>query len=134
MPWKDAALASITAWEFIVFVATLVLSIVLAIFFITAGTPKLMGARLMHEVAGHFRLPAVAVRGIGALELAGSAGLLIGLALTPLGVAAAAGLTLLMAGAVVFHVREHDPAARIAAPALAGLIAAVTVVVRAASG
>jgi uncharacterized membrane protein YphA (DoxX/SURF4 family) len=117
-----------------VFLATLILSIVLAIFFAAVGTPKITGARLMHEVAEHFSLPAMAVRGIGALELAGSAGLLIGLPFAPLGVAAAAGLTLLMAGAVTFHVREHDPAARIAGPALAGLIAAVTIFVRAASG
>lgn len=116
------------------FLTTLILSIALAVFFAAAGTPKVAGAKLMHEVAEHFGLPAQGVRGIGALELAGSAGLLIGLALPPLGIAAAAGLALLMAGAVAFHVRAHDPAARIAGPALAGLIAAVTVFARAASG
>lgn len=74
-----------------------------------------------------------AVRGIRALELAGSAGLLIGLPFAPLGIAAAAGPTLLMAGAVIFHAGKHDPAARIAAPAVAGLIAAVTIAARIAS-
>lgn len=115
------------------FMAALILSIVLALFFAATGVPKLAGARPMHEVAEHFSLPAVAVRGIGGLELAGSGGLLIGLAFAPLGIAAAAGLTLLMAGAVMFHARLSDPAARIAAPAVAGLIAAVTLFVRAAS-
>ena len=116
------------------FLTTLILSIVLAAFFAVAGTPKVAGAKLMHEVAAHFGLPTLGVRVIGALELAGSAGLLIGLALAPLGIAAAAGLTLLMAGAVAFHVCEHDPAARIVGPALAGLIAAVTIFARASSG
>jgi DoxX-like family len=59
--------------------------------------------------------------------------LVAGLPVAPLGVAAAAGLALLMIGAVIFHVRAHDPAARIAGPAIAGLIAVAAVIVRAAS-
>lgn len=115
------------------FLTTLILSILLALFFAATGMPKIAGARLMHEVAEHFGLATAAVRGIGALELAGSAGLLIGLPVAPLGIAAAAGLMLLMAGAVAFHARKHDPAARIAVPAVAGLIAAVTIAARTAS-
>lgn len=115
------------------FVTTLILSILLALFFAATGTPKIAGARLMHEVAGHFGLATVAVRGIGALELAGSAGLVIGLPFAPLGVAAAAGLTALMTCAVTLHARKHDPATRIAAPAVAGVLAAATMAARIAS-
>jgi hypothetical protein len=116
-----------------VFIATLVLSVLLAVFFALTGAPKAVGAKLMHDVADHFHLPETLVRGIGALELAGSAGLIVGLPFAPLGVAAAAGLTLLMTGAVAFHARAHDPAARLAGPAIAGLVAMAAIVFRAAS-
>lgn len=115
------------------FVTALVLSLLLALFFAMTGIPKAAGAKLMRDTAEHFHLPATSVRGIGALELAGSAGLVIGLPVAPLGVAAAAGLALLMAGAVIFHARAHDPLARVAAPAIAGLIAVAAAIVRAAS-
>lgn len=115
------------------FITALVLSLLLAVFFATTGIPKVAGAKLMRDTAEHFQLPAASVRGIGALEVAGSVGLVAGLPVAPLGVAAAAGLALLMIGAVIFHVRAHDPAARIAGPAIAGLIAVAAVIVRAAS-
>ena len=45
---------------------------------------------------------------IGALELAGVAGVLAGLLWAPIGIAAAIGLTLLSIGAIAFHVRASD--------------------------
>jgi uncharacterized membrane protein YphA (DoxX/SURF4 family) len=115
------------------FAAALIVSILLALIFLASGIPKIIGAKLMHETAEHFSLPALAVRCIGALEVAGSAGLLVGLPFAPLGIAAAIGLALLMAGAVTFHIREKDSATRIAAPAVIGLIAFAAIVLRAAS-
>lgn len=118
--------------ETLLFIAALVVSLLLALFFLATGLPKVAGARLTHEVSEHFSLPALWVRGIGVLELAGAAGLIAGLPFAPLGIAAAAGLALLMAGAVTFHLRARDPAARVAAPAIAGLIALAALILRAA--
>ena len=47
---------------------------------------------------------------LAALELAGAAGILIGLWLAPLGVVAAAGLVVYFVGAVVGHLRVGDTA------------------------
>jgi hypothetical protein len=55
-------------------------------------------------------------RAIGALELLAAAGLLAGLVFVPLGIAAAAGLVLLMLAAIVYHVRAGDPPAKLVYP------------------
>jgi DoxX-like protein len=115
------------------FAAAVVLSGLLAVFFAATGVPKIAGAKLMREVADHFGLADALVRGIGAAELAGAAGLVTGLVVAPLGIAAATGLVLLMAGAVAFHIRAKDPAGRIAGPAIAGLAAIATLALRAAT-
>ena len=47
---------------------------------------------------------------LGAAEIAGAVGLLIGIAWRPLGVAAGVGVTLYFVGAVIAHLRAHDPA------------------------
>lgn len=65
---------------------------------------------------------------LGLLEIAGTAGLLIGVWVLPLGVAAAIGLTLYFAGAVIAHLRHHDrlkdfaPAVLLFAVAIATLV------------
>lgn len=115
------------------FIAVVVLSILLAIAFLGAGGAKLAGAKQMRESAEHLGFSFPAYRGIGALEVAGAAGLLIGLAWAPLGIAAAAGLTLLMIGAVAFHLRAKDPAARWSAPAILAVLALVALILRVAA-
>ncbi|WP_394427899.1 DoxX family protein [Streptomyces sp. SGAir0957] len=55
---------------------------------------------------------------LAALEIAGAAGLLVGLAFRPLAVAAGVGVVLYFVGAVVFHVRAHDRKGLIAPGAL----------------
>jgi hypothetical protein len=47
------------------------------------GIPKVAGAKLMRDTAEHFQLPAASVRGIGALEVAGSVGLTAGRGVEP---------------------------------------------------
>ena len=44
---------------------------------------------------------------VGVLELAAAAGLLVGVALAPLGAAAALGVAVIMLGAIVVHLRVH---------------------------
>lgn len=115
------------------FVATLVLALLLAVVFGLSGSTKLAGVQKMREGAEHLGLSFPAYQRIGALELAGAAGLVIGLWFAPLGIAAAAGLVLLMAGAVAFHIRAKDGAKIYSAPAVLGLLALVALILRAVS-
>lgn len=115
------------------FVATLVLAILLAALFAAAGGAKLAGVKQMRDSAAHLGLSFTAYRGIGALEAAGAAGLLIGLWFAPLGIAAAAGLVLLTIGAVMFHLKAKDPAKIYAAPALFALVSLIELILRAAT-
>jgi len=112
------------------FIATLVLSALLAIAFIGAGVSKVMKVPAMVTAAETHGFTADGYRNIGLLEVAGAAGLLIGLWWAPLGIAAALGLTLLMAGAVIVHVRAKDKVAETVPAAVLTLLAAATLVLR----
>ncbi|MEU5197774.1 DoxX family protein [Streptomyces scabiei] len=59
----------------------------------------------------------------GTAKIAGAAGLLLGLASAPLGVAVAAGLALLMTAAAVVHQRHGDPPVRVLPAAVLALTA-----------
>jgi uncharacterized membrane protein YphA (DoxX/SURF4 family) len=78
----------------------------------------------MRQSATHLGIPWNRYRLIGAAELAAAAGILIGLWWHPLGVAAAAGMAMLLLGAVITHRRAADNAKE-TAPAL--VILAITV-------
>ena len=62
------------------------------------------------------------------LEAAAVAGLIGGLWWTPIGIAAATGVALLMSGAVVAHVKVHDPTPASAPAVVCGLLAVATAV------
>lgn len=109
-------------------VGATILSILLAIAFAGSGVAKLIGARAMRASAEHLGYSYPAFRLVGVAELAGAAGLAVGLAYHPLGVAAAIGLVALTAGAVISHLRVKDPAKVVAGPALFGLLALAIVV------
>jgi uncharacterized membrane protein YphA (DoxX/SURF4 family) len=115
------------------FVATLVLALLLAVVFVFAGGSKLAGVKQMRDSAEHLGLSFPAYQRIGALEVAGAAGLVIGLWFAPLGIAAAAGLVLLMIGAVAYHIRAKDGPQIFSAPAVLGLLALVELILRAIS-
>ena len=78
---------------------------------------KLLGQPKMRQSAVHFGIPWPRYRLIGVAELAAAAGILIGLWWHPLGVAAAAGMTLLLLGALITHRRAAD-SGKETAPAL----------------
>ncbi|MCW2796980.1 DoxX family protein [Nocardioides sp.] len=104
-------------------VLTVLVTAALALLFIAAGAGKIAGARGSVSMRDHLGVPARWWLAIGLLEIAGAAGAVAGLAWTPLGVAAAAGLALLSVGAAVSHVRVRDTATT-AAPALVALVLA----------
>jgi len=90
------------------FVATLVLSALLAFVFGAGAVGKLTRMRSQVETAAKLRISWRRYRLIALPEGAAAVGLLVGLVLAALGVAAAVGLVALMAGAVAFRVRAHD--------------------------
>ncbi|MFJ8957748.1 DoxX family protein [Lentzea sp. NPDC102401] len=112
------------------FIATLVLSALLAVAFLGAGVSKVMKVPAMVAAAETHGFTADGYRNIGLLEVAGAAGLLIGLWWAPLGIAAALGLTLLMAGAVIVHVRAKDKVAETVPAVVLTLLAGAALVLR----
>ena len=81
---------------------------------------KLTGNPKMRKSAAHFGIPWPRYRLIGVAELAAAAGVLVGLWWHPLGVAAAAGIALLLLGALIAHGRATDSGKEMA-PALLAL-------------
>jgi uncharacterized membrane protein YphA (DoxX/SURF4 family) len=91
-----------------------------------AGHPKMRGS------AARFGIPWRRYRLIGIAELAAAAGVLIGLFWRPAGLLAAAGMILLLVGALIAHRRARD-SAREALPALLALAVSGTYLVAAQS-
>lgn len=89
--------------------AQTVLAVALSVIFLSLGLAKIAAVPFMRKAAAHLGMTPGLYRVIGTLETAGAAGLLLGLASVPLGVATAAGLTALMVAAAVVHLRHGDP-------------------------
>lgn len=108
--------------------ALVVLTVVVGLVLAAAGGAKVAAVPDMRSRAAHLGFSVRSYRVIGGLELLGVAGLLAGLAWTPLGVAAAAGLVAMMIGAVVCHLRAGDHAREVVpAVVVAAAVCAVLV-------
>jgi DoxX-like family len=105
-------------------IAAVIVTVLLAALFAFSSSIKLLGVRQSLAIRDHLGVSPAQWRAIGLLELAGVVGVLMGLAWTPIGVAAAAGLALLSVGAVIYHVRASDRLADMA-PAMIGIGLAV---------
>lgn len=103
--------------------AATALAAVLIVFFTGLGTAKMLAPAPIRHMAAHVGFSTAAYRRIGAVEVAGAAGVLVGLAEPRIGALAGAGLLALLAGALVSHRLAGDPL-REAVPAV---IAALTV-------
>ncbi|MFD9740346.1 DoxX family protein [Umezawaea sp. NPDC059074] len=112
------------------FIATLVLSALLALVFLGAGFAKITKNPKMVEAATSHGFTVGQYQLIGAAEVAGAAGLAIGLWWAPLGIAAAVGLTLLMIGAVITHVRFKEAFALVAPSLVLAVLSAAALVLR----
>jgi uncharacterized membrane protein YphA (DoxX/SURF4 family) len=111
-------------------IAGIVASVLLALVAAASGAPKIASTHQTRDEATHLGIPRTGYVVIGALEIAAAIGLLVGLARPLLGIAAAGGLVLMMAGAVLTHLRAGDRTAAMA-PALAvGATAALTLTLR----
>ena len=97
-----------------------IISLLLAAACLLPAAGKLSGHPRMRQSAEHFGIPWPRYQLIGVAELAAAAGILAGLWWHPLGLAAAAGMTLLLTGALITHRRAGDSGKEMA-PALAAL-------------
>lgn len=87
-----------------------IFAIVLAAAFGSAGLGKLIGVAPLEEARGHLGLSPGLWRAVGALEVLGAAGVLIGLAgsFVTVGVLAGAGLVAMTIGATYYHRHAGD--------------------------
>jgi DoxX-like family len=107
---------------------TTALGIVLALVFALLGIAKLASVPAMRAAAAHLGYTTDQYRAIGALEIAGALGTVIGLKVAGIGIAAAVGLVLLMLGAAWAQVKNHDAAAHVVVPIATAAIAAAYLV------
>lgn len=91
------------------FVALIVVTVLLAAVCVSSASLKLrkkeQAVAVIHGIVG---VPLRFFPVLAGLELAGAAGILLGLWLEPLGIAAAAGLVAYFVGAVIGHLRVRD--------------------------
>jgi len=84
------------------------LSVVAALVFLLAGMQKILMRPRVSTNLRRLGVGSALIRVIGTLELGGAAGLIIGIWMAPLGIAAAIGLGCLLIGAVAYHFRAGD--------------------------
>ncbi|WP_123028980.1 DoxX family protein [Mycolicibacterium stellerae] len=108
--------------------ATVVVTLLLAGLFTFSSSIKLLGVPKSLAIRDHLGVSSMQWRVIGALELAGVAGVLAGLLWPPIGIAAAIGLALLSIGAVAFHLRASDRVAEMVPAVIGVALAAATAV------
>ena len=97
-----------------------VLSLLLIAVCLVPAAGKLAGHPKMRRAAKHFGIAWRRYRLIGVAELGAAVGVLVGLFWRPAGMLAAAGMTLLLIGALITHRRARDTV-RDALPAVLGL-------------
>jgi hypothetical protein len=102
----------------------LTVSLLLVAVCVLPAAGKLLGHPRMRESATKFGIAWRRYRLIAVPELAAAAGILVGLAWRPAGVLAAAGMILLLLGALIAHRRVRDRVPE-ALPAIVGLAIAV---------
>jgi uncharacterized membrane protein YkgB len=113
-----------------VFVATVIFGALVSMLFMSAGLLKLTNQPQAREGRAKFGISEAGYKRIGALEVLGVAGVLLGLAVPALGVAAGIGLAIVAFGALRFHLRVQDPPAAIAGAVVAGTTAVAYVLLR----
>jgi hypothetical protein len=97
------------------------------LFMLGGGVGKVTGQPAMRESAQHFAIEWERYRFLGVVEIAAAVGVVAGLWLNGLGLAAGVGVMALMVGATLYHVRFGDTAKR-SIPALVALAASAAYV------
>ena len=102
---------------------TSILAGILIVAFAALGSAKLAAVPAMRAKAGHVGFSVSAYRRIGLLEVLAVIGLLVGAFVPMIGALAAAGLLMLLGGAVVAHLRNGDGLREIVPAVVLGLVA-----------
>ena len=107
-----------------------VCAVLLAVVLVGSGLAKLTRDQRVRASLDQAQVPHSWYAPLAAVEFAGALGLCVGIAVRPLGVAAAVGVVLYFVGAVVAHLRVRDTAgagvpAGLVALAAAALVASV---------
>ena len=113
--------------------ATVVLSVLLAVEFASTGIIKILGAGTARTNAAHLGISLRLSRLLGIAELAAVVGLLAGIAVKPLAIVTGAAVLILMAGALGYHLKAHDKGAVLLPAAITGLAAIALLVLTVAS-
>lgn len=112
------------------FIALVVLSVLLAALALFSASGKLRkDPQIIATIHGTVGVPLRYIPVLAGLEIAGAAGVLIGLWLEPLGVAAAIGLVGYFLGALISHLRVRDTKGA-AAPIVPLLLSVAVLVLR----
>jgi hypothetical protein len=101
---------------------TPILAGLLVVAFAAAGSAKLAAVPAMRAKAAHVGFSVSAYRRIGLLEVLAVFGLLVGAFVPLIGALAAAGLLMLLGGAVVTHLRNGDGVREVAPALVLGLV------------
>jgi hypothetical protein len=102
--------------------STTILAGILIIAFAVAGSAKLAAVPAMRAKADHVGFSVAAYRRIGFLEILAVIGLIVGAFVPAIGALAAAGLLMLLAGAVVTHLRNGEGIREIIPAVVLGLV------------
>ena len=94
----------------------------LVVAFAVLGSAKLVAVPAMRAKAEHVGFSVLAYRRIGLLEVLAVVGLLIGAFVPVIGALSAAGLLMLLGGAIVAHLRNGDGIREIAPAVVLGLV------------
>jgi uncharacterized membrane protein YphA (DoxX/SURF4 family) len=110
------------------FVVTVVVSVLLALAAIGSAIAKLTKNPKVLENLTKVKVPMSWLPPLAAAEIAGGVGLLVGLAVPAIGIAAAIGLIAYFVGAVVTHIKAGDK--DLAPPTVFALLAVAALVLR----
>ena len=102
---------------------TTILAALLIVAFAALGSAKVAAVPAMRARAEHVGFSVAAYRRIGLLEVLAVVGLLVGAFVPVIGALAAAGLLLLLGGAILAHLRNRDGIREIAPAVVLGLVA-----------
>jgi len=108
--------------------ANIIVTVILALAALASASGKLRKSPPVVETLTRVGVKANQIPVLAVLEILGAAGILIGLGVQALGIAAAAGLVLYFLGAVVAHLKVKDPAAALA-PALGLSVVAIATLI-----
>lgn len=111
------------------FTAYVVVTVLTAVANASFATLDFMRLKFVIDNMTRVRVPPSWLFPLGALKMAGGLGILIGIGVPLIGIAASAGLALFFVGAIVTHVRAHDYTSS-AFPAAMLLLAAGSLVLR----